>query len=278
MNNLIRIIAISSLVFAMLIVGACNLITTPNTSFNFSSLYDATQWIEEHRWVIMALVSETGDKSSMRLDYIGVNCHQNGVVSYDDDYRLWINDREIPLEVYSYLSQPTVRVNWDLIHGDLSIPHSNKIHFVFHINGVEEINKIVLNPSSPVFDPFDFGNVDFSSPVVVSWSMRNDADLQVFQYHTTYSSIPGDEIARFVDVERRDFTLDIDEILDGYSYIDNNPTTDNLTIRWFGLAVYNFEEDGLNAVCAMKMAEIGEWKAKTEKTPNNPKFPWDNRK
>lgn len=279
MNAHLRIIVLSSLALVMLIGGACNLITKPNTSFNFGSLDDADEWLEEHIWAIGVVVSEAEDKSSMILNP-AIKCYQNGVVSYNDDYQLWINDIEIPLEVYGSTSNPRVRINWDLIHGNLSVPHSNKIHCVFHIDGIEEVNKIVLNPSTPVFDPFDFENVDFSSPVVVSWSLRNNANLQVLNcgtayWMTDYASV-GYNGQYFVETNRRNYTLDIDAILAEYSHYSTNPTTDNLTIDYFKLRVYNFEEDGFNAVMTMKSAEIGEvWKTKSAKTSNTPIFPWD---
>jgi len=140
MNKPLRIIALSSLALVMLIVGACNLITVPNTDFNFSDLDEAQDWIEEHIWHIRTEVSEAEDKSSMII-HPSTLCYKSGVISLSNDYQLWINDTEIPLEFYGTTSNPRLRVDWDLIHGDLAIPNSDRLHYVFHINGIEKITK-----------------------------------------------------------------------------------------------------------------------------------------
>ena len=70
MNNLLRTIALLLLVFTLLTSCACkpNPITQPNMSYNFGSMDEADEWIEEHIWWIWTEVSETEDKSSMILE------------------------------------------------------------------------------------------------------------------------------------------------------------------------------------------------------------------
>ncbi len=260
MNKPLRIIALSSLALVMLIVGACNLITVPNTDFNFSDLDEAQDWIEEHIWHIRTEVSEAEDKSSMII-HPSTLCYKSGVISLSNDYQLWINDTEIPLEFYGTTSNPRLRVDWDLIHGDLAIPNSDRLHYVFHINGIEKINKIILIPSTPAFEPFDFENVDLSSPVVVSWALHRDADLQALGCQTMYwegDAGAGHGREYFVETNRRNYTIDIDQILNSYAYwAHEDLTTDNLTIESFSLKVTNFEEDGFNVVSAIKKAVKG---------------------
>jgi hypothetical protein len=76
----------------------------------------------------------------------------------------------------------------------------------------------------------------------------------------------------FVETNRRNYTLDIDQILNSYAYwAHEDLTTDNLTIESFSLKITNFEEDGFNVVSAIKKAVIGD-PFKRQDNPDTPKF------
>jgi hypothetical protein len=218
-----------------------------DTEYDFYSYTEFNQWYQDHTWAVRVDILSGSAREGIMVIEPWLDCFLPGTVSTSDEFRLQVNEEQIPL----IFNQGNVVVDYS--GPDIYIDYATVLHIIFSINGADIINKSVKVPVPLTLSPP--ANLVFSNPVTLNWSLQKDPDYQEAEYQIrfwtglSYIYRTFNKLLRPAD---RVYTLPTDDILDAFNI--SNPAY--LQFLYATIKAMNFEEQGDNVIAVRVISSV----------------------
>lgn len=202
----VKSLLLGCLLGLMLFTVSCDTNSDDLIDLDFADETEFQSWVNSHNWGVGASVI-SGNDSNMVLDVVMEYYQDYSDIDFAADYSLLINGVECV--VIADAANSEVRV-WDV-----EVPYADKLHFVFKIDDVVIIDRIVPFPDEPVF--YDTYLTNFSQDIPFHWTLEDDAQVQ-FLHGFVWDNDAHQYISKLLPDEARTFILPANTFTSNWVY------------------------------------------------------------